>query len=256
MAGAQTVTRIADTVALVVDCIEDLTTYPSTTQPCIAVDLEGVQLSRQGRVCLVQMKANHSRIIWLLDITVLGQMAFDHPSSDGTTVRDILQSTSIKKIFFDVRRDAEALYHIYDIDMNNVCDIQIVELAVRKSNNRAQAQPYLNGLARCVTDYLRPGVQWSLVKERGVALFSPNVGGSFEIFEQRPLHPALVEYSAQDVALLAALEEHLMLRFGPLAKNRFSWGYRIQVASENRLREARSPFYDEDGRHRALAPAI
>jgi hypothetical protein len=44
------------------------------------------------------MKANHSRIIWLLDITVLGQMAFDHPSSDGMTVRDILQSTLIKKV--------------------------------------------------------------------------------------------------------------------------------------------------------------
>jgi exonuclease 3'-5' domain-containing protein 1 len=139
--------------------------------------------------------------------------------------------------------------------MNNVCDIQIVELAVRNSNSRTQA-PFLNGLARCITDYLRPGVQWTQVKERGVALFSPSQGGSYEIFEQRPLHPALVEYSAQDVALLAALEANLMLRFGRFAANRFSWGYRIQVASEQRLLEAQSPFYDEDGRHRALAPVI
>ncbi|KAJ2922291.1 hypothetical protein H1R20_g14799, partial [Candolleomyces eurysporus] len=255
MTSAQPITRIADTLALVEDCVKDLISYPAaTSQPCIAVDLEGVDLCRHGRVCLVQMKANHSRIIWLLDITVLGRTAFDHPSSDGTTVRDILQSTSIKKILFDVRRDAEALYHIYDIDMHNVCDLQIVEIAARQSNrNRTQ---FVKGLARTITDYLSPGAEWTLIKERGVALFSPREGGSFEAFERRPLDPAIVEYSAQDVALLASLEARMMSRFGSFTSSRYSWGHRIQVASEKRLTEAKSPIYDGEGRHRALAPVI
>ncbi|RXW21863.1 hypothetical protein EST38_g3989 [Candolleomyces aberdarensis] len=255
MTSAQPITRIADTLALVEDCIQDLISHPTTTlQPCIAVDLEGVDLSRHGRVCLVQMKANHSRIIWLLDVTVLGRTAFDHPSSDGTTVRDILESASIKKMFFDVRRDAEALYHIYGVDMHNVCDLQIVELAARQSNrNRTQ---FVKGLARTITDYLSPGPQWTQIKERGVALFSPRQGGSFEAFERRPLDPTIAEYSAQDVALLADLEARMMSRFGSFTSSRYSWGHRIQVASEKRLVEAKSPIYAQEGRERALAPVI
>ena len=95
--------QLADTLSDVEACVTDICSYPSPgsdiQQPCtIAVDLEGVQLSRKGRVSLVQLKANHSRVIWLLDITVLGGEAFTHPDVGGVTVKHILESSAFRKV--------------------------------------------------------------------------------------------------------------------------------------------------------------
>ncbi|KAG2008782.1 hypothetical protein CC2G_014176 [Coprinopsis cinerea AmutBmut pab1-1] len=208
------------------------TTHPapipnaSTTHvPTIAVDLEGVKLNRYGRVCIVQMKLDVSNTVWLLDVTTLGSIAFDHADGVGRSVRWILQHPGIKKLFYDVRNDADALWNIYRIDMRNVLDLQILELAVRHSNKRPTRN--LNGLARSIESYLNPSPQWKQVKEAGIRLFSPPYG-SYEVFEQRPLDETIMVYCAQDVTLLGVLEVVLrrwMGRFGS------GWDQRVARAS-------------------------
>jgi exonuclease 3'-5' domain-containing protein 1 len=274
--------QLADTLSDVEACITDICGYPESTgdvqQPCtIAVDLEGVQLSRKGRVSLVQLKANHSRVIWLLDITVLGGEAFTHSNTEGVTVKHILESSSYKKVcsiyfailqqsihdvyvlrsqlFYDVRRDADALYNLYAIDMSNVLDVQLTELAVRKSN-RLHSR-HLNGLAKSITTYLRPPPHFLATKEAGQALMNPKLGlgGSYEVFERRPLRRELVEYAAQDVALLANLEATLRWRVGRQVGGQLTWDMRVRNASMRRVGESKGRF-DRDGPHRALSPQI
>ena len=75
--------------------VNGLTEPPVTT---IAIDLEGINLSRDGQVCIVQLKSNTSSTVWLLDITTLGQTAFDHEDSEGRSIRSLLESTTIKKV--------------------------------------------------------------------------------------------------------------------------------------------------------------
>ena len=50
-------------------------------------------------------------------------------------------------------------------------------------------------------------------KEAGKRLFAPELGGSFAVFEVRPLAPALVKYCAYDVKYFELLDNTL---FGSL----------------------------------------
>ncbi|EAU89694.2 hypothetical protein CC1G_10721 [Coprinopsis cinerea okayama7 len=205
------------------------TTHPapipnaSTTHvPTIAVDLEGVKLNRYGRVCIVQMKLDVSNTVWLLDVTTLGSIAFDHADGEGRSVRWILQHPGIKKI---------------------------LELAVRHSNKRPTRN--LNGLARSIESYLSPSPQWKQVKDAGIKLFSPP-HGSYEVFEQRPLDERIMVYCAQDVTLLGVLEVVLRRWLGRFGSG---WDQRVVRASEARLEEAKGSVLLV-GRERAVSPQI
>jgi len=143
------------------------------------------------------------------------------------------------------------LFHLYGIDMKGIFDLQLLELAVRHSLNRPTR--LLNGLGRSIESYVAPPRDWSRVKDAGIALFDPKRGGSYSVFEQRPLDPRILSYCAQDVALIFKLEAALKGSLGMWGNN---WLSRVTVASTGRVSEARSVVYIGRGRHRALAPAI
>ncbi|KAJ3507923.1 hypothetical protein NMY22_g16783 [Coprinellus aureogranulatus] len=112
-------------------------------------------------------------------------------------------------------RNAGALWNTYTVDMTNVFDIQLLELAVRKSNR--QYSKRLTGLAKAIPLYLPSyyGLpEWIRIKDAGQKLIIPEQGVDREVFEQRPLPEVLVRYAAQDVQLLARLGEVLRSRLG------------------------------------------
>jgi ribonuclease D len=87
----------------------------------IAVDCEGVDLSRTGKLCLVQIGLQNGTV-FIFDITVLGALAFEIRMNDGIeTLKTLLESPRILKIIFDVRNDSEALFHQYNVALTNVC---------------------------------------------------------------------------------------------------------------------------------------
>ena len=90
-----------------------------------------------------------------------------------------------------------------------------------------------------------------MVKDAGNRLFSPEKGGSYTVFEQRPLDPRILEYCAQDVALTFQLEAKIKSKI-----KGSSWEKRVLVASANRVAESKKPWtsYNEQGKHRAIAP--
>ena len=49
------------------------------------------------------------------------------------------------KVFFDIRNDSDALYSQYDICVDGIIDVQLLELAMRNSSKE-----FVAGLARCI----------------------------------------------------------------------------------------------------------
>jgi exonuclease 3'-5' domain-containing protein 1 len=83
---------LVDTPALLEECIADVSSGRS-----LAVDLEGVDLCRQGTLCLLQVLREGGKDIWVVDVTVLGQAAFEPVVSGGQSLKGVLEDGSIVK---------------------------------------------------------------------------------------------------------------------------------------------------------------
>lgn len=85
--------------------------------PSLYIDLEGNDLSRQGTLSLVTILVEPQQKLHLIDVTTLKGQAFDTCGSDSRTLKDILESKEIIKVFFDIRNDSDALFSLYGIEI-------------------------------------------------------------------------------------------------------------------------------------------
>ncbi|KAJ7100737.1 ribonuclease H-like domain-containing protein [Mycena belliarum] len=252
MATENSITLV-DTLPLLHTCLGAISDATS-----LAVDLEGVALCRSGTLCVVQLKALGSSAVWLVDVVVLKGAAFTEAAPNGISLKGILESRAVKKLFFDVRNDADALYHLFGVALANVYDVQLLEVAVRASNP-GRPPRFLKGLLPSLESHvapLKPAAtvrQWARIKEAGLRLFAPERGGHYAVFEERPLARALQEYCAQDVALLHELDATLRGSMGPYGRN---WEQRVVAESAVRVGVALLADYVPRGEHKALVPAI
>ena len=122
-----------------------------------------------------------------------------------------------------------------------------MDIAHRRSRNIETK--YLTGLTKCIELYVGPPDTWKKVKEAGICLFLPEKGGSYAVFEQRPLDPRILAYCAQDVALMFELEAGMKSTIEGKG-----WEKRIILGSASRVAESKSSNYNGQGRHRAIAP--
>jgi exonuclease 3'-5' domain-containing protein 1 len=90
---------LVNTIELLHDCLADISPVPLPTQAnCLAVDIEGINLCRRGRISIVQLQSSLSQVVWLVDVTVLGAQAFDEVDKEGRSLRSILQRPDIQKV--------------------------------------------------------------------------------------------------------------------------------------------------------------
>ncbi|KAF7946536.1 hypothetical protein EAE96_009533 [Botrytis aclada] len=178
----------------------DLPTCP----PSVYIDLEGIDIGRKGSIAILQVYVLPTKQTFLVDIHKLREQAFSTPNSSGLTLKAILESTFIPKVIFDVRNDSDALYSHFGVKLQGVIDLQLMELATR-----SRSQKFLSGLGRCIDQDLVQTPEElevrSAIKRRGVQLFAPEKGGRYEVFNDRPLDPAIVDYCVQDVQLMPQL---------------------------------------------------
>lgn len=240
-------TVLVDTIDALHNCLSDIASQPSPVH--IACDIEGINLCRDGRVCIIQLLAKYSDIVWLIDVSTLGNAAFDNVNDQGRSLRGILQDPAVTKYLYDVRNDSDALYSLHHVRLVNVYDLQLLELATRASTS--QNSRLLHSLKRSIDTYLNPPREWDQVKDAGCALFSPARGGRYEVFEERPLDPRLVAYCSQDVRLLFQLEAALKKKMRNRALGK--WEKEIVAESAKRVIESCSPAYRPHGQHKALA---
>ncbi|KAI1361222.1 ribonuclease H-like protein [Xylaria arbuscula] len=239
---------MVDTTAAISSMVDELYGLP-TTPPSLYIDLEGVKLSRRGTVSILQIHVRTTGKSYLVDVKTLQNDAFSTPGAcTRSTLKAILESVSIPKVFFDVHRDSDALYSHYGIALGGVHDLQLMEIATRRGPKRV-----IYGLKRCIESHLRmkPAEKsaWTKAKEEGIGLFDPGKGGSYEVFNQRPLPEKIRLYCIEDVHYLARLWDTYDRKMTP------AWRTKVLNATKARITESQAPGFNPVARTMSLAPA-
>lgn len=236
---------IVNTPNEVVTLLNDIENQP-TKPPSLYLDIEGVSLSRHGSISIIQLYNVPQNHVFLIDVFVLRQAAFDTPSWSGITLRSILESERIPKVFFDVRNDSDALYAHFNILLQGCHDVQLLHAATQPWARR------LAGLRQCIEHDAQLSVDvlknWQTVKVEGRKLFSAKDGGSYEIFNVRPLLQDIITYCAQDVVHLPILWSTYSDR---LSK---SWLKRVEAETAKRVMLSQAGSYDSFGDHKVWSP--
>ncbi|KAF1365573.1 hypothetical protein EJ07DRAFT_95460, partial [Lizonia empirigonia] len=113
-----------------------------------------------------------------------------------------LQDGEIPKVFFDVRNDSDALFAHFGVALKGVEDVQLLESETRKTK---ASRKFLNGLTKCVEknvllSFCGNGLaSWKLVKKKGELLFKAEHGGSYDVFNRRPIPEDIISYCVNDV---------------------------------------------------------
>ncbi|KAJ4125308.1 hypothetical protein NW768_008924 [Fusarium equiseti] len=231
-------------VSKLVDALDGLKKGPAS----IFIDLEGVNLSRHGTISIMQIYDAVDKCVYLVDIHTLGAKCFSTEGKDRRTLKHVLEDNTIVKVFFDVRNDSDALYAHFKIDLAGIHDLQLMEVATR-----TYSRILLNGLAKCIdrdaplTDRERENMLD--VKAKGRALFLPSQGGSYEVFNQRPLPDSLKLYCVHDVQVLPRLYDHYDKKMSN------AWRQKVLDVSVQRVALSHRVDYVTSGRFMAFAPA-
>lgn len=206
------------------------------------IDLEGTKLSRLGTIDLITILVHPTNIIRAIDVTTLGQSAFKELAVDGKTLKRILEDTNIRKYFWDVRNDADALWAHYQVDLRNIIDVQLSEYAARPR----LPKPFIRGLAPCIEydlDLAREELlRWKQIKESITKQMSDGV------FEKRPLPREALEYCVNDVRYLPRLHQRYWMYLPEF------WHEKVKQESRRRVEEAHSPAYDPNSPAKRKAP--
>lgn len=238
--------RVVDTIESVAKLADAILNLP-VSPPSLYFDLEGIKLSRYGSISLLNLYVLPSGIVYIVDVHKLGAAAFCTEGDAKQSLKATLESETIPKVFFDVRNDSDALHCHFQVSLAGIEDLQLMEVATRNGSKRL-----LNGLTNCISNDagLEPSQSfaWRLCKSVGIDMFAPEKGGSFEVFNERPLREAIVEYCAQDVILLPKLWSTYDSKLSP------NWRASVTIAIRERIVKSQSPGYVPHGKHMALGP--
>jgi exonuclease 3'-5' domain-containing protein 1 len=233
-------------MATFMDSIVDLPTDP----PSLYLDLEGENLSREGSISIVTIFASPKNHVYLIDVYTLKNAAFTTAGKDGKTLKDILESATVSKVFFDVRNDSDALFSHYGIALKGIQDIQLMENAARTGH--VSGKRLVNGLASCIKKDARMSPRekqlWTATKERGHALFAPVNRGSYQVFNTRPLMEDIRKYCVQDVQFLPHLRNVYWSRLD------LEWKRKVEIETRARVQLSQTSTYKPHGTHKALGP--
>ncbi|KDN68928.1 hypothetical protein CSUB01_11626 [Colletotrichum sublineola] len=188
MDGNSVTHSIVDSTESVVHLIYTIQTLPSNLKS-LFLDLEGVSLSRHGSISLMTIFIPSKKHVYLVDVHALQSSAFSTATDDGTTLKTILESPTITKVFFD-----------------------------------------------------------KAVKEAGLKLYHPKKGGSYEVFNIRPLPTPIKAYCINDVQYLPQLRE----RFWQSLNG--DWREKVRVETRKRVSESQSKSYDPQSDKKKYSP--
>ena len=230
-------------VVALIDCLNHLPTQP----PSLYLDVEGVNLSRHGSISILQLFVLPKNHVFLIDVFVLQEKAFGTPNPSGTSLRSILESALVPKVFFDVRNDSDALFAHFHISMQGIQDVQLLENATR-----GHSKERLAGLARCIDKDARltpkASAAWKATKQKGHSLFAPEHGGSYDVFNARPMLQDIVDYCTQDVVYLPLLRKVYSRKIST------AWMKKVQDETCDRIRVSQTALYEPHGKNKSLSP--
>jgi exonuclease 3'-5' domain-containing protein 1 len=146
--------------------------------------------------------------LYTIDILTLGHKAFQTSASAGKwTLRKLLQSAWLLKLFCDIRGDSRALFMQFGIHLCGIKDIQNIELASRREPRKRR---WRNCLVRLIEAY--GGLSWD--EQRRFRKYKTSgqevcKKWGYSQFGVRPLRTDLALYAVNDVLYLHRVYEKL-----------------------------------------------
>ncbi|TID13635.1 3 -5 exonuclease [Venturia nashicola] len=205
------------------------------------LDLEGKSLGRHGTICIISILVYPEQSVQLIDVTTLGKATFTTTSDNKNTLKSILEDSNIVKCLWDCRNDADALLALYQVSINGVVDIQLLENATRSG-----PKTYLCGLAKAIDMDLKlkytDRVLWTATKNAVSAEMANDV------FAKRPMDDKTFQYCVNDIIHLPALRALYSSRLTS------DWAAKVKDAIKNRLAEIRSPHYQPESDKKKFGP--
>ncbi|KAE9961965.1 hypothetical protein BLS_001072 [Venturia inaequalis] len=236
----------ANSSSVLISTIPKLKDFVSTisASSTLYVDLEGKSLGRyRGTICIISILVYPEQVVRLVDVTTLGKAAFSTTGTNGKTIKSILEDSSIVKCIWDCHNDAAALLALYQISINGVSDIQLLENATRAGN-----KSHFCGLAKAIETDLKlkhtDRALWTATKNAVTAKMSTNV------FAKRPMDDETVRYCVNDLVHLPALRALYLSRLEG------GWAAQVEDATKNRLRKAQSSRYKPQSEDKRFGPFL
>jgi len=121
---------------------------------------------------------------------------------------------------------------------------------------KAQKKNFVAGLAKCVEKEspisAAEKANWQRTKESGIRLFDPTNGGRYEIFNERPMKPEIIQYCAWDVFLLPGLYNIYNAKL--CLPGEAFWQAQVREATKDRIKLSQSPRYDGQADNKVRGP--
>lgn len=170
----------------------------------LAVDCEGVRLSRTGRLCTVQV-ASATRA-YVFDLVAA-------PDVLRPGVAGLLADAAVVKVFHDCRHDAEALAHQAGVWVAGVRDTQVAFELSRLAAGRPRPLPVsLATLLRLhAAGAAGGGAAGAALKARITARYAATP----DLWAVRPLDADALTYATNDVVHLVGIHAALAAACGP-----------------------------------------
>lgn len=190
----------------VVDTVEEMEKACDSLSKagCIALDIEALctqDLKKQlGDISLVQACSDAEKTVYLFDALVLPRDKFI------ATVGNILCSTAVWKLFFDCRRDVEALNSQLGFVPKKVLDLQLYFTAWQWKLRSVHRRSSMGYVLKTVSGATR--------REEDSVVQTAMTMGNRPVWDVRPLPEHFLEYAAGDVRHILFMTPHLVEKGG------------------------------------------
>ncbi|XP_070558746.1 egalitarian protein homolog [Ptychodera flava] len=171
------------------DIVRRIMSQPSAV---VAIDCEGENIGKYGKLDLIQMATCDGRV-YLFDVLAT---ANKHKMFRQGRLADLLESDEVVKVMHNCRGDSCVLYHELGVTLRNVFDTESVygTLMLQHNIDKRQSGPGLNHICELFGGRRNELKESKSFKRR--MIFSPN------FWKTRPLTTEMINYAAKDVSAL------------------------------------------------------
>ncbi|KAK6338474.1 hypothetical protein TWF730_002537 [Orbilia blumenaviensis] len=232
------------TTSLLATLVDTLCNTP-TTPPAICLRVEGIEVSRYGTISILAIHIIPQNENYLIDVLKLRALAFNTPGAifKNKTLKTILEDPEIPLLLFDCRKDNDALVNLFEVQMNNVIDIQLLHTACEPQPQERELVMSLSGILeqKALLDW-RELQAWRVNKLVTSCLSAEENRDDRWIFNQRPLNPQVAEACLQDLIVLNKVFVFHCRLLSNMGRNH--WKPRIRDETLKRLALSDDPHYD------------
>ncbi|KFY12513.1 hypothetical protein V492_03829 [Pseudogymnoascus sp. VKM F-4246] len=221
-----------------IDSIASLAVDP----PSLYINLEGISLSRHGSISILSVHVAPTKETYLIDIHTLNGAAFSTTTNDGTSLKTILETSTIPKVIFDIRNGSDALFALFEVSVDGIIDVQLMEMETHWYLSHKVAPSLVSCINTSSSISSEEKAEWHETKQDGYRFLAPWCDGQFEVLNERPIKPEIARCCGLDVELLVRLYGDYNSELQKSTKGR-QWQDRIIEETKLRIKLSQSPDY-------------